>query len=144
MFKFIKSYNFPFDVELIKSDNKGKSGVYLILNNLTLSSYVGSAISKNSNSNRIYFRFRNHLLNKHKLTNINLNKELIKYGTSHFSFHILEYTSCENTRERETYYIQTLKPDYNILQFGTSSKGYKHTEETKLKMKENYSLERKQ
>jgi group I intron endonuclease len=36
--------------------------------------------------------------------------------------------------EREQYYLDKLKPEYNILKYAGSSFGYKHTEESKKKM----------
>ena len=47
---------------------------------------------------------------------------------------ILEYCKLEDLREREDYYIDSLKPEYNILQKAGSSLGYKHSEEAKIKM----------
>lgn len=43
----------------------------------------------------------------------------------------------------ETNYLQLLNPPYNILIYGGSTFGYKHNEETKKKMRDNYSKERK-
>lgn len=37
----------------------------------------------------------------------------------------------------ETFYIQLLNPEYNILSFGTSSLGFKHSEEIKNKINYN-------
>nr|YP_009262027.1 hypothetical protein [Chrysoporthe austroafricana]AMX22102.1 hypothetical protein [Chrysoporthe austroafricana] len=37
--------------------------------------------------------------------------------------------------EREQYYIDTLKPEYNLLKIAGSSLGYSHTEETIAKFK---------
>lgn len=42
----------------------------------------------------------------------------------------------EDQFERENYYITTLQPEYNILQKAGSSLGYKHSEETRKKMRE--------
>ena len=52
---------------------------------------------------------------------------------------IIEYCDVSVLFERETFYIQTLKPEYNILQSGGSNIGYKHTEETKAKLSESAS-----
>jgi hypothetical protein len=41
----------------------------------------------------------------------------------------------ENQFEREDHYITSLKPEYNILQKAGSSVGFKHSEETRNKMK---------
>ena len=128
---YLKSYTYPFDLDLIKSDNLGKSGVYLVLNNLNLDFYIGSAISISPRHNRIYFRFRNHFYHSHKNTNSYLYNAIKKYGSHNFSFHILEYTSIAQTRFCETNYIKEHKPKYNILAYGAGVVGYKHTKETK-------------
>jgi group I intron endonuclease len=43
----------------------------------------------------------------------------------------------------EDFYLKTLLPNYNILTEAGSSFGYKHTEITRIKMKSNYSIERR-
>jgi len=43
----------------ILNDTKGLSGIYLILNKITLDYYIGSA-----STGRIYTRFSNHLIHK--------------------------------------------------------------------------------
>ena len=45
---------------------------------------------------------------------------------------------------REDFYILELKPEYNIALLASNSVGWKHSEETKTKMRENYSKERRQ
>lgn len=142
---YLKSYTYPFDLDLIKSDNLGKSGVYLVLNNLNLDFYIGSAISIGPRHNRIYLRFRNHFYHSHKNTNSYLYNAIKKYGPHNFSFHILEYTSIAQTRFCETNYIKEHKPKYNILAAlrRAGVVGYIHTKETKENLKLNYSLERK-
>ncbi len=60
---------------------------------------------------------------------------MLKYGYSKFRLEILEYCSVENLLEREQYYIDLLKPEYNILAVAGSSLGYKHTKETIAKFK---------
>jgi group I intron endonuclease len=42
-------------------------------------------------------------------------RALIKYGYSNFQLDILEYCEPTNCIEREQYYIDLLKPEYNIL-----------------------------
>ena len=111
---FIKTYNSPFNLKLIKTDNLGKSGVYLILNSVTQDFYIGSAVSKTEKHNRIYFRFRDHFLNK-KITNNHLKKAFLKYGQHNFSFNILTYNEAEKIAELEINYINKFKPAYNIL-----------------------------
>jgi group I intron endonuclease len=43
----------------------------------------------------------------------------------------------------EDFYLKSLLPNYNILTEAGSSFGYKHTELDRIKMKTNYSLERR-
>jgi group I intron endonuclease len=57
-----------------------------------------------------------------------INKALIKYGYSNFSLDILGYCELCLVVTREQYYIDLLKPEYNILKVAGSSWGYKHTE----------------
>jgi group I intron endonuclease len=44
----------------------------------------------------------------------------------------------------EDFYLKSLLPDYNILTEAGSSFGYKHIELNRIKMKTNYSLERRE
>ena len=60
---------------------------------------------------------------------------LLKHGYSNFSLIILEYCDSEKCIEREQYYLDLIKPEYNILQTAGSNLGYKHTEETLAKLK---------
>lgn len=62
-------------------------------------------------------------------------KAIIKYGYSNFILEILEYCDQDEVLLKEQYYIDNIKPEYNILNEATSSFGYKHTEKTLLKMK---------
>lgn len=71
------------------------------------------------------------LINK-KNSNQPIVKALLKYGIENFSVIILEYIKEEFIFDRETYWIVKLKPYYNILQSGGSSKGYKHSDAIKL------------
>ena len=61
-------------------------------------------------------------------------KSLLKNGYSKFSLEILEYYKADICRVREQYYLDLLKPDYNMLSNTTSRIGYKHSEETLDKM----------
>lgn len=56
---------------------------------------------------------------------------LLKHGFKKFSLEILEY--CEdgiNPVTREQYYLELLKPDYNVLDLAGSSLGFKHKRKT--------------
>lgn len=62
-------------------------------------------------------------------------KAIIKYGYKNFKLGILEYCSIDTILVREQYYIDLLKPEYNILNIAGSSIGYKHTPEAIDKFK---------
>jgi len=56
---------------------------------------------------------------------------LLKYGYSSFSLDILEYCEPSVVIAREQYYIDNLKPVYNIFNKAGSRLGTKQSEETK-------------
>src|SRR5262245_26501506 len=124
-------------------DTKGLSGIYLILNKVTLDYYIGSA-----STGRFNARFSNHLLN---FNGSKIVKNAVKkYKLSSFAFMILELFPEKVTKENnkklldlEDFYLKSLLPNYNILTEAGSSFGYKHTETTRLNMKSNYSEERR-
>ena len=91
-------------------------------------SYIGSSV--NLGKRFINYYNYNHLSD----TNMIINKALLKYGYSNFKLEILEYCDKDNNIEREQYYLDLLKPNYNILQTAGSSLGYKHSEEARKKM----------
>ena len=66
-----------------------------------------------------------------------INKALIKYGYSKFKLEILEYCDPKVNSKREQYYMDYLKPEYNVLKVAYSSLGYKHSEEALVKIKKN-------
>jgi len=78
----------------------------------------------------------NSFLNNKKNVNQPIIKALLKYGLENFSLIILEYTDDNLIFDRETFWIINLKPYYNILEFGGSSKGYKHSDTVKLYLSE--------
>lgn len=56
---------------------------------------------------------------------------ILKHDYINFSLDILEYCDKKNLIEREQYYLDLLKPEYNILKIANSRLGSKHTFETK-------------
>lgn len=59
-----------------------------------------------------------------------IHNAFVKYGYSNFSLEILEYCDAKNTISREQFYIDKLKPEYNILERAGSYLGFKHSEKT--------------
>lgn len=131
--KPVKVYNLKTDRAQILTQEKDKSGVYYLINQINGHTYVGSSINLAS-------RMRNYLNNAFLKSKQNVNmpivNALLKYDQSNFSLLILEYVETESLTIRETYYITLLMPYYNVLKQGYSSLGYKHTEETKRLLKE--------
>ena len=116
----------------ILKDNKTKSGVYRWTNVISNKSYIGSSIN-------LYLRLRTYFstgsMNKLLLTRSSyIYRALLKYGPSNFSLEILEYCEPDKLLEREQYYIDYLKPEYNIAKIAGSPLGIKLSEETKRKI----------
>ena len=127
----------------ILKGTSGLSGIYMIINKTTGDYYIGSA-----STNRFYARFSNHLI---YFRGSKIVKSAVKkYGLENFAFLILELypniVTKENNKELldlEDKYLKSLLPNYNILTEAGSSFGYKHTEISRIKMREIYSDERR-
>ena len=65
-----------------------------------------------------------------------IDRALLKHGFSGFSFEILEYCESKESLEKEQYYLDNLKPEYNIAEIAGSTLGYKHTPESLTKMRD--------
>ena len=129
------------DEDFIKSCRgllKDKGGIYCFANTVNGNRYIGSAKD-------FYLRLNEHLANKK--SNLALQKAFTKYGLDKFNFIIYEYFTYKSKiisnkalTDLETSYI--IKFDFNSLYnfkaTATSSLGYKHTEEARLKMIEYY------
>jgi group I intron endonuclease len=59
---------------------------------------------------------------------------ILKHGYSCFSLDILEYCEIGILIDREQYYLDVLKPEYNILKVANSRLGCKQSEATKIKI----------
>ena len=117
---------------------KGKGGIYSFVNTVNGNQYIGSAKD-------FYLRLKEHLENKK--SNVALQRAFDKYGLDKFNFSIYEYFTYESKiishqvlTDLENSYINRFNFDnlYNFKAIATSSLGYKHTEEARLKMKDIY------
>lgn len=113
----------------ILQDNVFKSGVYRWIHKESGRCYIGSSINL---TNRFYSYFNLKVLLKS--TSI-IAKALLKYGYSSFSLEILEYCDPTNCLEREQYYLDLFKPEFNILKTAGSRLGSKQSKETINKIK---------
>lgn len=84
-----------------------KSGVYKITNTVNSKTYVGS-------SKEVYNRLSTYkcLFKRGKVHNKHLQSSFNKYGIKNFLVEIIEFCE-ENLKEREQYWIDFLKPEYN-------------------------------
>lgn len=126
-------YQFKEDRSSILKEQKDKSGIYCLINNINGHSYIGSSINLAS---RMKNYLNNTFLKSRQNANMPIVKALLKYGQSNFTLLIVEYVEPQVLTVRETYYITSILPYYNVLKQGYSSLGYKHTEETKQLLSE--------
>jgi len=125
--------NLVLDVKSIYINNKGKSGIYCLINLITGVSYVGSAVDL---TRRLRYYFSPKFLEKEILKNNSIiYRALLKYGYSNFRLEILEYCDKKSLISREQYYIDILKPEYNICLKAGSSLGRVTREETRSKLR---------
>jgi group I intron endonuclease len=109
-----------------------KSGIYQIRNLLNNKIYIGKSKNLKKRKSRHFSELRNcYHRNKHIQNSFN------KDGENNFVFEIKEFCEEDKLIEREQYYIDILKPEYNISQNVTSAFfGLNHTDETKKKISE--------
>jgi len=106
----VKSYfNASEDKAIIYKENKNQCGIYRWTNKINNKSYVGS-------SEKLNRRLSNYFcLHKPLKGRSHINNAILKYKISNFSLDILEYCEINIKIEREQYYLDILKPEYNIL-----------------------------
>lgn len=122
----------------ISTNSKSKSGIYLILNKLTLDYYIVSATT-----NKIYSIYYKHLIS---FDGSKVVKYAIKkYKLESFAF-LIELLPEDVNKEKnkkllvlEYFYLKCLLSNYNILTEAGNTFDYKHIETDRIKMKANYS-----
>lgn len=87
-----------------------KAGIYCIVNVVTQKKYVGSSTNLQARLMQHRSRLRN---NKHE--NIKLQRAWNKYGEDNFQYFILEYCPEELLISKEQFYIDSIKPGFNII-----------------------------
>jgi len=102
------------------------SGIYKITNLVNGNLYIGLSV----NLKRRNFE---HFCNKNVLKKSNtLYKAIRKYSKENFLFEVIEYVpDLSKLSEREIYWIEVLKPMYNMNLGGLGNKGHNVSEETK-------------
>lgn len=101
-----KTYNNMFLMKkTILTENKNKSGIYLLTNLITGDIYVGQSIDLSRRLGRYYTL--SYLRDKGSFI---ITKALVKYGYTNFSVSILEYCDRKTLLEREQHYLNILTP----------------------------------
>lgn len=67
--------------------------------------------------------------------NLYIVRSLNKYYMSNFILHIMEYSDSDNIIKCEQKWIDTLNPEYNLAPIAGRTKGFKHSLESKDKMR---------
>lgn len=103
--------------------------IYCILNSINNKCYIGSAISAYNRKYEHFYKLKNRIH-----FNFHLQNAYNKYGKENFEFKIIE--NVEDPKDlikREQWFIDNLKPQYNLTNVAGSTLGYKHSSETKEK-----------
>ena len=109
-----------------------KNVIYKISNNVNTKIYVGSASYFPARKSQHIFNLKN---NKHH--SIILQNHVNKYGIDTLKFEILEKCEEHNLIQKEQYYLDKLKPYFNVRKIAESNKGTKRTPEQIQKMLKN-------
>lgn len=105
--------------------------IYLIINRLNNKFYLGSTNHFNKRKNAHFLELKR---NKHH--SAYLQNSVNKYGIENFEMVIYQFCSKDEKLELENYYLQTLKPHYNVSKSAFAPmEGRKHSKETKEKFK---------
>ena len=124
------TYNNIFSIkDLIIKNNKKKCGIYLWTNTLTNDTYVGRSIDLG----RRFSYYFNQLIIKNAGYSL-ICRALVKYGYENFKLEILEFCTVDEIVQREQFWIDELKPTYNLVTVVDGKYTYRHTEESKEKM----------
>lgn len=110
------------------------SGVYKITNIVTGDFYVGSACGTGGFRKR--WILHRHTLNNNVSHSLKLQNAWNKYGEVNFTFSVVEECNKDITIQREQYYLDMLKPAYNICTIATNCLGVKRSLSTKQKIRE--------
>jgi group I intron endonuclease len=105
------------------------SGIYQIINTVNNKSYIGSACN-------IHKRWLMHkrTLKQGSHHNIHLQRAWYQYGITAFTLSVVEeILNKSKLIDREQYYLNTLKPEYNICFVAGNQLGQKQSKEARQK-----------
>lgn len=110
-------------------DGMDVCGIYRIRNIINGGIYIGSTVN-------VAARIRKHLsfLRRGLHPNAHLQAAFTLYGEDAFVADVVETCDRGQLLVREQFYLDGLKPNYNICQVAGNTLGYKHTPESRAKM----------
>ena len=118
--------------------------IYMITNIITKERYIGQT----RNYQRRVWQHKSAAKNGSKLK---ISQAIAVYGMDNFTFSILEECSIEQLNEKERYYIDKFKPEYNVCAGGLGPNGLHLSDKEKERSRhaakkqwEELSLEQKQ
>jgi group I intron endonuclease len=111
-------------------ENKNSAGVYALICKVSNKFYIGSSINL---TNRLLDYMQPAYLGQQ--TNRPILRAITKYGLINFIFIILETCHMTDTLQREQYWLDLLKPKYNLSPTAGSTLGITLSEETKAKLR---------
>lgn len=126
-------------IMIVAAKLRNKKGVYMWKNTVNGKTYVGSS----SDLRRRFLEYTNidRLQRELKRGESIIYRALLKYGYLSFEFILLESKEILDNdldageiKKLEQYYIDNLKPDYNILALAGSNRGHKMSFKTRAKM----------
>lgn len=97
---------------------KGINGVYQIRNVINGKIYIGSTSSEEGFARRVREHFKELYMQRH--ANPHLQSSFNKHGFDGFVFEVLEACHPDECLKREDFYLQELKPEYNIQKYGSA------------------------
>jgi group I intron endonuclease len=126
------------DKSEILAYTKAKTGIYLWTHKESNKMYIGSAIDLSKRLSNYYS-----LGYLTRYSNSIICNAFYSHGYSKFSLTIMELIDISNLNkdeikklilEKEQFYLDSFKPEYNILRIAGNLLGYKHSKETIAKM----------
>lgn len=115
---------------LISLENRDQVGVYALICRVTHKFYIGSSVYLGC---RLLDYMQPAYLARRE--NLPVTRAIIKYGLTNFCFIVLETCELENVLVREQYWLDFLKPDYNLSPTAGSTLGVNLSKETREKLR---------
>jgi group I intron endonuclease len=104
--------------------------IYCVTNNINHKNYIGLT------TKTVERRWKQHQNSARNGSPTIFHRAIRKYGAEHFTIKILDSAAPEHIKIQEQYWISKLTPQYNMTNGGDGTFGHKHSDETRIKMKE--------